>query len=47
MINVWAQNVPFNDAHDVILMSGTDVSEMIDHDHDHDMSTFLLKMSTS
>ena len=36
MINVWTQNYPFNDPHDVILTSQTAISEMVDHDHNHE-----------
>ena len=32
----WTQNVHFNDARDVIIMSRTDVREMVDLDDDHD-----------
>ena len=34
MINVWTQNDPFTDPHDVILTSQMAVSEMVDYDHE-------------
>ena len=36
MIIEWTQNVHFNDARDVIIMSGIDVREKADHVNDHE-----------
>ena len=40
MIIEWPLNGLFNNARDVIIMSPTDVKEMVDYDHNPDLSTF-------
>ena len=52
VINVWTQNDPYNDPHDVILTSQMAVSKLVDHDNEWPMynskthTTFIQQMVT-